>query len=82
MSWHVFQGSQSCGIQEIQEGSDKDGASSTSGMYLPDKPSTFKFTGPQISGDVYFETEFSIESGEEEETKMCIGRSCISSNPL
>ena len=69
VSWHVFQESQSRGVWEIREGSDEDGVSSTSGLYLPEEPSMFKFAELQTFGDVHFETDFPVEPGEEEDTK-------------
>ena len=69
VSWHVFQKSQSRGVRDIREGSDEDSASSTSGLYLPDEPSMFKFAELQAFGDVHFQTDFPVEPGEEEDTK-------------
>jgi len=69
VSWHVFQESQSCGVRKTREGSEEDGASSTSRLYLPDEPSMFKFAELQALGDVHFETNFPVEPGEEEDTK-------------
>ena len=71
VSWHVFQESQSRGVREIREGSDEDGSSNNSGLYLPDEPSLFKFAEPQAFGGVLFETEdFPVEPGEEEDIKQ------------
>ena len=74
VSWHVFQESQSRGVREIREGSDEDGASSTSGLYLPDEPGMFKFAEPQVFGDVHFETDFPVEPGGEEEDSKHVHR--------
>ncbi len=36
---------------------------STSGIYLPNKPGTFKFVKPQVFGDIEFATQPKREEG-------------------
>jgi hypothetical protein len=67
VSWHTHQESTRRSSQGIWEGSDKDNASSISGMYLPDEPANFMFAEPQEFGTIAFKKEMESAPGEEKE---------------
>jgi hypothetical protein len=54
IAWHVHQESTRRDSQGIWEGSNKDDASSVSGVYLLDEPTNFMFAEPQEFGNLEF----------------------------